>query len=109
MCENNYYKHMLWNGVNHMDYRLHRNCICRKLLGTTEYVGLGIRRFFRMGLTNEEIKNIIKRETGNDISDEEVTNLSKGISEEDVIDARGRRNFFGAGRGGRMGMGRGRF
>uniref|UniRef100_A9A6I6 Uncharacterized protein n=1 Tax=Methanococcus maripaludis (strain C6 / ATCC BAA-1332) TaxID=444158 RepID=A9A6I6_METM6 len=94
-----------------MDYRLHRNCICRKLFGATEYVGLGIRRFFRMGLTNEEIKNIIKRETGNDISDEEISKISNEISNEDVIDARGRRNFFGAGRGGRIGrgMGRGRF
>ncbi|ABO35488.1 conserved hypothetical protein [Methanococcus maripaludis C5] len=94
-----------------MDYRLHRNCICRKLFDTTEYLGLGIRRFFRMGLTSEEIKNVIKRETGKDISDEEISKISKEISEEDVIDARGRRNFFGAGRGGRMGrgMGRGRF
>ncbi|WP_459201998.1 hypothetical protein [Methanococcus sp. CF] len=95
-----------------MDYRLHRNCICRKLTNTTAYPGLGIRRFFRMGLTSDEIKNIIKRETGNDISDEDVNQLSKEISEDNVIDARGMRNSFcGAGRGGKrgMGFGRGRF
>ncbi|MBA2868965.1 hypothetical protein [Methanococcus maripaludis] len=90
-----------------MDYRLHRNCICRTLCNSSAYTGLGIRRFFRMGLTSDEIKNIIKREAVSEVTDEEIAKLSEELSE-NIIDARGKRSFYGAGRSSRMGRGFGR-
>lgn len=99
--------------VDKMDFRLHRNCICRKLFGDTKYSGTGIRRLLRMGLSSEEIKNVIKKETGAEVSSEELETLSKEILDnEEIIDARRMNSFRGSGsqfRGGRRGNHMGRF
>ncbi|ABR55327.1 conserved hypothetical protein [Methanococcus vannielii SB] len=88
-----------------MDFRMHKNCICKKLFGNARYSGTGIRRLLRMVLSSEEIEHVIKKETGLKVPEEELDKLSKEmLKDEKIIDARRMNSFRGSGsqfRGGR--------
>lgn len=63
-----------------MNFRLQKNCVCQKLFWNTRYSGAGI-----------------KKEIGNELSVEELDNVSNAFETDEIIDARRMNSFRGSG------------